>query len=692
MMMLMGVNDVAEAGQAERGDRVVDIGGIEIVANDEIQAIEDYGTSSDDGASVVVKSLVALQGLLERSTLAAKVGGTAATTVPFVTSSVTPTPEHEGGGGGDFATWPIIHSRLAPESLFGTDLSAGSFYISQDMDDETLRRVDRLKDMDTKIASLKAQLSLKEVEAAKAIRLRGQITAVEAVKATRITELNSLRERNDYSLEFEKDKFVDQVSGLEVTCVGLRDEVMGYKLFKERVEEMQDEQMRVLSDRGDYVAAINALRDVNFPLLAQLEANKDSSMAGIMDLLHLEEVAHNRVQRVSGDATARCLSLTDSILPLVEPLSARNLTSEASSSAVLATAEITALSTMFAQTDPVPSVLSTEVSPSPKIIFEEEELDTTSEHVLAPRTFPMRSLSLYAPFPNVSVTSYVPSHLVGWRWILNHELILVLAKCLASPEYLSDVGEAIGRAIDKGMQDGLTVGIEHGRAGRSIEDVAAFNPFAKGDYVAAINALRDVNFPLLAQLEANKDSSMADIMDLLHLEEVAHNHVQRVGGDAIARCLSLTDSILPLVEPLSARNLTSEASSSAVLATAEITALSTMFAQTDPVPSVLSIEVSPSPKIIFEEEELDTTPEHVLAPLPVLPFWSTPDDLVCFPKTVDFCRLFPGKEETDLCSVDFLLEVYLESGSLTSVDVLGVVSSFLVVSVAALIDIMSAMA
>nr|GFB60654.1 transposase (putative), gypsy type [Tanacetum cinerariifolium] len=126
--------------------------------------------------------------------------------------------------------------------------------------------------------------------------------------------------------------------------------------------------------------------------------------------------------------------------------------------------------------------------------------------------------------------------IAGRRWILSCGLRLVLAKCLASPEYLSAMGEAIGRAIDKGMQDGLTTGIEHGRARRSITDVVA------------------------------------------------------VRGDATARRLSLTDYILLLVEPLSTRNLTGKASSSATLATAVTISFLTTFAQTNPVPSVLSIE------------------------------------------------------------------------------------------------------
>ncbi|GJS22780.1 hypothetical protein Tco_0451412, partial [Tanacetum coccineum] len=205
--------------------------------------------------------------------------------------------------------------------------------------------------------------------------------------------------------------------------------------------------------------------------------------------------------------------------------------------------------------------------------------------------------------------------IAGRRWLLNYGLKLVLSKCLSSPEYLSTMGEAIGCAIDKGMHNG-------------------------------------VRFPLLAQLEAHKDASMADIMDLLHLEsptvetsearppqpsldelmipihrlkdqvvigetslafslEVAHNRVQLLRGDATAFRLSLTDSIRPFVEPLSSRVLITEAGSSADVTVT--TALATTFAQTCPIPARPSTEVPPSPKIIFEEGELDPSLEHALA-------------------------------------------------------------------------------
>ncbi|GKD06510.1 hypothetical protein Tco_1181484, partial [Tanacetum coccineum] len=132
---------------------------------------------------------------------------------------------------------------------------------------------------------------------------RGQIATVEATKAARSNELDGLKEQNaaleghvtvlesatvtkdtelassntyiakltqdlsslqlsceelsikSSSLESEKDKLIDQVSILEDTCSGLCDEVMGYKLFKEQIEVVQDEQVKMLSDK---VAGIDA--------------------------------------------------------------------------------------------------------------------------------------------------------------------------------------------------------------------------------------------------------------------------------------------------------------------------------------------------------------------------------------------------------------------------------------------------
>ncbi|GKE98589.1 hypothetical protein Tco_0021940 [Tanacetum coccineum] len=177
--------------------------------------------------------------------------------------------------------------------------------------------------------------------------------------------------------------------------------------------------------------------------------------------------------------------------------------------------------------------------------------------------------------------------------------------CLQSLEYLVALGKAIGRAIDKGMQNGLEAGIDRGR------------------------------------LESQKDASIADIMSLLHLEgpatetpkasQLQPSYEQlmlpihrtgdnRIRGDVASRSLSLSNAMVPLIEPLSAKNLVGDASTSDVPTTAALTTdLSITFAPTSSVPSILVLdyevldaepqtEAPPSASVVFEKEELDTTP------------------------------------------------------------------------------------
>ncbi|GJY97625.1 hypothetical protein Tco_0514535 [Tanacetum coccineum] len=95
VILLVGVNN--QGGAAAQGiDIEVDAEAQAIVA-DKPKKFRKRMTDDDAGASTAGKSLAALQDLLDKSTLAAEIGVTAAATVPFVTSSVTPTPEHEGG-------------------------------------------------------------------------------------------------------------------------------------------------------------------------------------------------------------------------------------------------------------------------------------------------------------------------------------------------------------------------------------------------------------------------------------------------------------------------------------------------------------------------------------------------------------------------------------------------------------------
>ncbi|GJV91460.1 hypothetical protein Tco_1539273 [Tanacetum coccineum] len=212
--------DAAVADQTDQGDYVVQIRGIDIAADDEAKAIvadkpkkvrkkikatdgasgsflppkklrEDHGTSGDVGASTGGKSLAEIQDLFEQSTLNVEVGITAAATVPFVTSSVTPTPKRkEGTNPADdevtfivrsfmppphaltaatattiiadstsasvpgASTGPVLHSIfrdsastceayqdiVGPSHLAGTENSTDSFFVSQDVDSATFHQ------------------------------------------------------------------------------------------------------------------------------------------------------------------------------------------------------------------------------------------------------------------------------------------------------------------------------------------------------------------------------------------------------------------------------------------------------------------------------------------------------------------------------------------------------------------------
>nr|GFC46399.1 hypothetical protein [Tanacetum cinerariifolium] len=125
--------------------------------------------------------------VIKDSTLAAEISATSAATVPFDTSSITPTPEHEGGKDADSVSAPNVRTKRPAESEFNVGAARQTCLSAEEK---------LLKEKDVKIADLKARLSLKEAEAAKAIRLRCPIADVEASKAARVCELESLKERN----------------------------------------------------------------------------------------------------------------------------------------------------------------------------------------------------------------------------------------------------------------------------------------------------------------------------------------------------------------------------------------------------------------------------------------------------------------------------------------------------------------
>ncbi|GKA84643.1 hypothetical protein Tco_0806238, partial [Tanacetum coccineum] len=401
------------------------------------------------------------------------------------------------------------------------------------------RQASLLKSKDEEIEVLKAQLTVKEAEAAEAIRLRAQIVAMERAHTDEVNVLqhnNAVLESekntfNDKVMELQSslsakdleakelaataaiaksqnDSLVDQVNVLEGACSELREQVSAYESLKEQIEEFQDEQMRVMFDK-----------------LAKLEVDL------IEMALHLEEKFYPHLLTV----------------------------------------------------------------------------------------------------------------IAGRRWLLTHGLKLFITKCLNSSEYLVALGAAISRATEKGMQVGLAAGIEHGKQGRRLEELVAYNPSAEEDYNTALRELRAVEFSLLADLKSNKDASTEAVMNLLRLSDPLANlprmsdlkpDVEQLMALSIVQKIkwsALAGVFAPLAEPFSVQSLTSAANTSDVApsAAATTTALSTTFASASTIPPVsvddyvvadvvnegnvqpnveYKGEGSAAADINFEKEELDTTP------------------------------------------------------------------------------------
>ncbi|GJT04185.1 hypothetical protein Tco_0838647 [Tanacetum coccineum] len=370
--------------QVEQGDSVGGGKGVDIEPTVAVDAREpshppkklreDYGYPS--GPSIAGKSRSAVQRLFAGAVLNAEVRGEPILTLPFVTSSVSATPERKNENLADFVTGPNLRTISAPQrfvislnsshhsganiaeaevdsivrsftpiiatvmtatvdavataketpvkpSLFGagsssaggTDLTPGGFsdvsgsdfliggihiVVEPDFDlqklftefnvgaacqvslsaevrmraeynikeKRKLRAVVEdndilLKAKGEEVDSLKAQLLVKEAEAAKAIRLRTEASKFEVVEKYLRDEVESLKECNT-TLEKEKsmldvrvsdlvarvkvreleaadsDAMVTAMHALEVTCSGLRDQILTYEGLKEQFEEFQD--------------------------------------------------------------------------------------------------------------------------------------------------------------------------------------------------------------------------------------------------------------------------------------------------------------------------------------------------------------------------------------------------------------------------------------------------------------------
>nr|GEV55874.1 RNA-directed DNA polymerase, eukaryota [Tanacetum cinerariifolium] len=276
------------------------------------------------------------------------------------------------------------------------------------------RQVNLMKEKDAEIANLQAQLSLREAKAVDALLLCNQVSAIEVVEAARVNELNSLKEQN-IALEKEKNTLEGQVVALESVAATKDIELASLKAQSAKLTP-ELSSLQLSSDELSIKAA-------------SLESQRD----GLID--RLKELS-DRVAGLDSKLMALALHLDEEFYPRF-------------------------LTTIF-----------------------------------------------------------------GRGWIIGHGLRLAVMKCRQSPESATAFGAVIGLAIDK----------------------------------ACI-----LKTPTTYSLE--EDNVVIGETPLPDSLNVVHDRVQRLKEGALSYCLSISDAMGALVDPLSFENLIGEASTSGVPAT-----------------------------------------------------------------------------------------------------------------------------
>ncbi|GKD87653.1 hypothetical protein Tco_1358807, partial [Tanacetum coccineum] len=532
---------------------------------------EDHETPSR--TSVGGKSMSAVQQLLVGAVLNADVRGEAIPTLPFVTSSVSTTPEREGGDHTDSVAGTNLRTVSAPQRfVISSDSSHhfGANVAEAEVDSLVRSSVPIMTAVTTVTSTVDPALTAKEKTA----------------KPSPFVTGSSLAGRNEL------------ITGGFSDLTGSDFLVGGIRIVIDPDTDIQKVYL------PQFFASIRGME--HDQLFTEFNVGAARQMS-----LSAEEVKAAEAIRLHAEAS-KFEAVEKSLQDEVQALKEHNTSLEKERDAL--DVKVTELETSAVGKDRELTDLNAQLtfvkSHNDKLVDQVHELEMSSSRL-------QEKLS---------------------RWLLTHGLKLFLVKCLNSSEYLTDLGAAISCAIEKGMQDGLAAGINHGMKGRSLADVAAYNPSAGADYNSSLQELCEVDFSLLAELKSHKDASIEDIMSLLRLESPlvdvpgmgdlqpdieqlkvsihrSEDHVV-LGETSLSFALSVSHS---RVERIRA-NIAAEQSA--------LLALSTTFASANSIPpntvddfEIVHVDSQESSQgnvqgdtamVEFEKEDLNTTPEHDL--------------------------------------------------------------------------------
>ncbi|GJW28978.1 hypothetical protein Tco_0045853 [Tanacetum coccineum] len=108
--------------------------------------------------------------------------------------------------------------------------------------------------------------------------------------------------------------------------------------------------------------------------------------------------------------------------------------------------------------------------------------------------------------------------IAGRRWVIGHGFHLAVMKCAESIELRQRFADVVTAEIAKGMSEGLKHEVDHGRAQLELDALEAYDAEADTKFTTALQSLKDLEYPLVDQLERLKDAPLDLIMTSLHLE------------------------------------------------------------------------------------------------------------------------------------------------------------------------------
>ncbi|GKA94728.1 hypothetical protein Tco_0816766 [Tanacetum coccineum] len=104
------------------------------------------------------------------------------------------------------------------------------------------------------------------------------------------------------------------------------------------------------------------------------------------------------------------------------------------------------------------------------------------------------------------------------QWVIGYGLHLAVLKCAESLELRQTFANVVSSEITKGFCDGLKYGVEQGEAKLDLAMVEGYDPEAEGKFIATMQALKDLKYPLIDELEKLKDAPIDVLMASLYLE------------------------------------------------------------------------------------------------------------------------------------------------------------------------------